>query len=396
MVEASRGQAPMTVDRKIDEAVHRFYAAATGELAWQAAFDPMLDATGFDGAALYVIDRDGMTLDGGTKQIVRGVWHRLDPGQQDEYANHYFKLDPRMRLCLANPNLRILHDYLHTAESEIDRDPYYAWYLRDQPTRYYVGGQTDRRLPFYAGVTLHRRGKLGAVRPEEIERFGVLFDHLERALLVEHRLFRAARLDPATNDLVESNAAGVVLLDRSGRIVHANAAARAMAGLGDAIALSAGGLMAMRGDDNAKLQRAIGAALAGDAAVRPPPPITLPRRTGERDYIAIATTVSSRAGLFQEWAPAACVLIIDPARTRQPPEALLRRAFGLTAAEARVAALLMADRRIEDAASLLGVSLATVRTHVAALFRKTGTNRQAELIRLLASLPWTALVRAGV
>ena len=41
----------------------------------------------------------------------------------------------------------------------------------------------------------------------------------------------------------------------------------------------------------------------------------------------------------------------------------------------------------QQAAAALGIKLSTARFHLGALFRKTDTRRQAELVRLLLSLP---------
>jgi hypothetical protein len=106
---------------------------------------------------------------------VRGLWHRLNPEGQEDYADHWFRLDPRMRYIRDNPGTRLLHDYLHTPESEIDRDPFYARYLSCQYTRYYVGGTSAPDSPFFCGFTLHRRGKLGPVTRGEFERFAHLY-----------------------------------------------------------------------------------------------------------------------------------------------------------------------------------------------------------------------------
>jgi len=46
-------------------------------------------------------------------------------------------------------------------------------------------------------------------------------------------------------------------------------------------------------------------------------------------------------------------------------------------------------RTPQQAAAALGIKLSTARFHLGALFRKTDTRRQAELVRLLLSLPNT-------
>jgi DNA-binding CsgD family transcriptional regulator len=65
----------------------------------------------------------------------------------------------------------------------------------------------------------------------------------------------------------------------------------------------------------------------------------------------------------------------------------LQRAFGLTAAEARVAALVASGLSGPQAAKVLGVTPATVKTHLSHAFEKTGTRSQVGLARLLSALP---------
>lgn len=60
----------------------------------------------------------------------------------------------------------------------------------------------------------------------------------------------------------------------------------------------------------------------------------------------------------------------------------LARMFGLTCAESRVLAHLAEDRTPAEIGATLGVSVTTVRTHLQALFQKTGARRQPELVRL--------------
>lgn len=84
--------------------------------------------------------------------------------------------------------------------------------------------------------------------------------------------------------------------------------------------------------------------------------------------------------------PAALVIIHDPARVRPPATATLREAFGLTAAESLLALALLGGETVAEYASRRGVGQPTVRTQLAAVFTKTGTTRQAGLVRLLASL----------
>ena len=66
------------------------------------------------------------------------------------------------------------------------------------------------------------------------------------------------------------------------------------------------------------------------------------------------------------------------------PLAAFAELYGLTSTEARVLDHLARGRTPQDAADVLGVGLTTVKTHLQKLFAKTGTNRQTELLQLLA------------
>ena len=80
---------------------------------------------------------------------------------------------------------------------------------------------------------------------------------------------------------------------------------------------------------------------------------------------------------------AAGVLVSDPEDLPPPPAETFRRLWGLTAAEAALACQLAAGRSLEEAAQALAVRTPTARTQLSRIFAKTGTRRQAELMRLL-------------
>ena len=82
----------------------------------------------------------------------------------------------------------------------------------------------------------------------------------------------------------------------------------------------------------------------------------------------------------------ALVLIIDPEHEPEPAAALLRRLHGLTNTEAQVALRIVRGADLKQVSEELSVSVTTVRTHLQHVFDKTGTHRQAELVRTLLTL----------
>lgn len=78
--------------------------------------------------------------------------------------------------------------------------------------------------------------------------------------------------------------------------------------------------------------------------------------------------------------------VLEPgARKRADPE-LLVAAYRLTAAEARLAALIAGGHGTEHCARMLRVKTCTLRSHLVSIYRKTGANGKADLVRLVLSL----------
>jgi len=91
------------------------------------------------------------------------------------------------------------------------------------------------------------------------------------------------------------------------------------------------------------------------------------------------------AGLVWQ-SPAVLVLVIDPERTPETPEQQLRTLYHLTHTEAWVAREVVKGEGVVTVAASLGMLPSTARTHLHHVFEKTGTQRQAELVRLLERL----------
>lgn len=78
------------------------------------------------------------------------------------------------------------------------------------------------------------------------------------------------------------------------------------------------------------------------------------------------------------------VMLVDLDAHLRPNPFMLQRMFGLTTAETRLALLLANGDLPVDVARKLHLSRSTVRSQLSALFAKTNTKRQAELVTLLA------------
>lgn len=82
---------------------------------------------------------------------------------------------------------------------------------------------------------------------------------------------------------------------------------------------------------------------------------------------------------------AMALILAEPERTRGPTGSDLVHLFGLTGAEAQLAAALAAGSTLQDYADVRGVSVGTVRVQLKQIMVKTGAGRQADLVRILGN-----------
>jgi DNA-binding CsgD family transcriptional regulator len=74
---------------------------------------------------------------------------------------------------------------------------------------------------------------------------------------------------------------------------------------------------------------------------------------------------------------------------------MLEAVYDLTDAESRLASALSAGHSIESAAAKLGIQMATARSQLKSVFRKTRVNRQQDLVRLITSLSLTPQIHTS-
>jgi DNA-binding CsgD family transcriptional regulator len=120
-------------------------------------------------------------------------------------------------------------------------------------------------------------------------------------------------------------------------------------------------------------------------------PVRVSRPSGAAPLMVLAVPLPRPSFAFWELvAPArALVVIVDPAAKSRATAASLQAAYGLTAAEARVALLLASGITGSQMPAMLGVTSATIKTHLRRCFEKTGAHSQAELSRLFTMFPPT-------
>ena len=206
-----------------------------------------------------------------------------------------------------------------------------------------------------------------------------LAPHMVIARRVHQRLVERGRDAEALAAAFDHLVLGVILLDQRLRVSYANLSAAEMLGVAPGFA-SGATLAAETPDERTRAcDRLLRSERCGerDALVYMHPEDGRPLQVlatpfGWKSGDAIGGTRFSRA-----------LFIGDPKRRAGEPIRVLHTLYGMTRSETRLAMLLLGGCSVDEASKLLDISVGTARGVLKKVFDKTGTNRQASLVRLL-------------
>ena len=210
--------------------------------------------------------------------------------------------------------------------------------------------------------------------------------HIRQYVRVRTALADAGALGTSAAELLGNARAGVVQLDRGGRIVGANDRAMALLRRRDGLSDRHGTLRAASAEDDRRLQDLLSRALppfdgtgaSGSMTVRRPS--LLPR------LVVHVKPVTNGEADYRSRGVAALALIVDPADRARVDPALVEAALGLTPAQAGIAVLLAEGRTPRRIAADTGRRYSTVRTHLKHIYARLGVSRQIEVVPLVLAL----------
>ncbi|KAA0573520.1 helix-turn-helix transcriptional regulator [Azospirillum sp. B21] len=199
------------------------------------------------------------------------------------------------------------------------------------------------------------------------------------------RSFHGIAGSPMFAWLVDRFDLAVLLVDAETRLLFANRAAEELLQAGQVLRLRNGIVEVACRSENRAFRDAIATCLRrvgdgieqGDTAL----PIILGRGPAPLSG-CVAALPADLCGIGQGKAVAS-LFLVDPQGWHRPSMTQLQACFGLTPAEAALALEILVGDGLQACAGRLGISQTTARTHLGHVFEKTGTRRQAELVRLL-------------
>jgi DNA-binding CsgD family transcriptional regulator len=367
-------------EEKLSQLVGDIYDAALRPELWPRALEGVCGFVGGSSANIFCLDLAAKTA----KMFFE--WGN-DPHYTQLYIEKYSRLNALFPAAYRFPVGRVFCQLDVMPHDELHKTQIYKEWMQPQGYVDFIGCHLEKSQKTWIPTTVMRHERDGMVDDAAMSRMRLITPHICRAALIGN-VINLRTCEAATfADTLDGLAAGVFLVDKAGRIAHANVAAQAMLAEGVALRSARGRLVAARLDADRILKDIFAGCGDGDTAVGMKG-VAMPLEAacgGLHVVHVLPLTAGIRRRAGNAYAAVAAVFVHRAELASPSPPTALAQAYDLTAMELGVLVGIVHIGGGPAVAEILGISEATVRTHLKHIFQKTKTNRQADLVKLVAA-----------
>lgn len=310
----------------------------------------------------------------------------IDPHYCKLYFDKYVKLDPATTgQYFAEVGQPVSISDLMPYDEFLETQFYKEW-AKPQGLVDFVSAVLDKSATTAALFGVFRFECDGIVDDDTRQRMRLIAPHVRRAVLIGRLIDLKSAEAASFADMLDGMSSSMCLLDAAGRIVHANAACYRLLDAGDPLFTIEGRIAARDMRIDQTLQDLVAAARSGDAALGTRG-IALPLTAqGGVHHVAhvLPLTSGARRVAGRNYAATAAVFVRRvELEAPQAPE-VIAKAFRLTPTELRVLLAIVEVGGVPQVSTVLGIAETTIKTHLRRLFVKTGAERQADLVKIVA------------
>jgi len=307
-----------------------------------------------------------------------------DPKYAELYWDKYIKHNPFIPVANNYPI-----DHLYSAGDvlpmgEFTETVFFKEWMAPQGWSDVLSVNLDRTSTSHALLSVARHERDGIVDDEMRRRMALLVPHIRRSVMIG-KLIDLKRLEAAAlADTLDGLDAGAFLVDSDGGLVHANQSARSMLSEGNVMHAN-GKLVALDEPSEKALHDVFTAARSGESLLGAKGvAVELTAHNGDQFVThVLPLTAGARRQAGERYAAVAAVFVQRKAAETSSLLDTLGRRYRLTPAELRILIAIVDVGGVPQVAFALNLSQATVRTHLRHIFEKTGTRRQADLVKLV-------------
>ncbi len=374
----------MDQTRQLLAVVNRLYDAVADLDKWPAFLEGVTSLFGTRGAQVGHWDLVNSQL---SFSIVHGYdWSAAHTQRYESLMGE----DPRLPYFSANP-FKPIHCRMSLTDEQLHASRVYKEVLSVGDVEYSLGVNLVEDTHTLTYFLLLRDRTQPPFDDRDCELLSALIPHLTRALKLQRDLRLIEFGKNVGFDTLDCMALGIIVIDADARVMFCNQAAREVSDANDGLRIAGGRLM-IDGPDGSRLQaraqRLIRSALSGTPSAGDA--FHIERPSGAEAYSVLVSALwgnQLRFGWSMLNEPLAIIYVRDPDRPEESRSETLQRLYRLTPSQSRLAEFLVTGCSLEESARRLDITITSARQYLKLIFQKTGTSRQAELVRKIMLIP---------
>jgi DNA-binding CsgD family transcriptional regulator len=353
------------------------YNAALYPEEWKAALAGVCHFVGGSGAMIFWHDSVFLT---GSRYHSWGD----DPFYTKLYFASYLELNPTAPIQNNVPVGTAIASSSLIAPRELRKTRFFKEWMHPQLYVDNVFANLYRSATGAASIAVARHVRDGLVDDETLRRMQLLVPHVQRAVLIGKVIEAHRRENSALYTLADNVTAAILLLDSAGSIIHLNLFAQRMLQEGDIIWKSNDGTVALDRRMAQDIQKFT--ALLGTGTDPCRTSLSITGSSGKEYVVQLLALNREGSPAMPDVVKAVAAVLLRPAVFDTAPGlAVIAQRYRLTPREVDVLRGVVEIGGVPAVAMREGISPRTVKAHLHSVFAKTGTDRQADLVKLLAS-----------
>lgn len=352
---------------------NHLFTASTGDASFAESLEAIVRAFGGEGGVLFELDRK-------TGVISKWVGPGLESGEE-EYIDHLNAINPRMHYSMRHSPGHVLCDGMIIDDRSMDKHEFYDAIFRATGVRYFLGSRIfdEGNISLFHSIEFTKNQ--GHPEKEKLEAFKRLIPAIGNAWKLNQRSIKQNSLNVKSPWTSEHLHWAIFGLSSHGTIVEMNSSAQNMLDRADVVVLHDGKLEPIDYKSLADFKAALHLGISGKQSAT-----LLSTGIGNAPVVAQIIPVT-QIHMHDQETISLVIYICNPIKIARNIGDTLRRLYGFTEAETRLAITLTTGVSLLLAAEQLGISRNTARNQLQKMFVKTGSNRQNEfLVRILGIL----------
>lgn len=328
-----------------------------------------------------------------SKRPIPFIYSGWSEGRIRDYLAHFGMINPWRVAWLNMGFLTAEWSEHYLSNTDLRKSEYYADMLRpegecDSGTGLKLIDESDQFATFTANYA-SEKGEGTHQRISAVFRDIAL--PMRKAINTNRLVGRAAMSELMEGQLLQALCDAALVLDRRGRVIAANVMAQEMLAKGSLIRTDVEGRAYLY--DISKNEAFLSSvfSICSDAPGRHIARDFAVERRGEQYRITLLPVSPGQIGrdsdrILPMFMPGRAALIIVRPEAKPDREEILQRKYGFTKAQVSIALGLTEGGALVEVADRLGMKYETARSHLKAIFSKTGVNKQSELVGFLYRL----------